>query len=116
MPIRRASTADLPKLLVIDGGKQRDPTHPAWLRRAVTERSTWKLVIAGKIVAYGVFRRSFFDRWFVESLYVAADQRRSGRGTLLLKFFEARVKSPGEIWTSTNRSNRPMRTLLRRRV
>ena len=115
MVIRRAKAAELPLLLAIDGGVQRDPTHPAWLRRALAERAAWVLVRKRRIVAYGVLRRSFFDRWFVESLYISADCRRTGCGSRMMAFFEARVSSYGEIWTSTNHSNRPMQQLLKKR-
>ena len=115
MSIRRATTADLPLLLAIDGGVQRDPTHPAWLRRALAERSAWVLVRKRCIVAYGVLRRSFFDRWFIESLYVDADLRCTGCGSQLFAFFEGKTQASGEVWTSTNRSNRPIQQLLRKR-
>ena len=115
MSIRRATAADLPLLLAIDGGARRDPTHPAWLRRALAERSGWVLVRARRIVAHGVLRRSFFDRWFVEALYVSANCRRTGCGSRMLEFFEARVASDGELWTSTNQSNRIMQNLLKKR-
>jgi ribosomal protein S18 acetylase RimI-like enzyme len=115
MIIRRAKAAELPLLLAIDGGVKRDPTHPAWLRRALAERSAWVLVRKQSVVAYGVLRRSFFDRWFVESLYVSADCRRTGCGSRMLEFFEARVSTFGELWTSTNQSNRAMQQLLKKR-
>jgi GNAT superfamily N-acetyltransferase len=113
MPIRRATAAELSLLLALDGVAKRDSTHRAWLRRAIAERGSWVLVQRGQIVAHGVLRRSFFDRWFVESLYVAASLRRTGCGSRLLDFLEARAEPAGEIWTSTNRSNRPMQQLLR---
>lgn len=73
------------------------------------------LVCGGSVTAYGVMARSFFQRWFVEMLVVAEAQRRRGHGAALLAALEARAWRDGELWTSTNRSNRPMRALLRSR-
>ena len=115
MPIRRAKFAELPRLLAVDRVADQDATHRRWLREAVSERCCWVLVQAGQIVAHGVLRRSFFDRWFIEALYVAADRRRTGCATRLMNFFERRVPARGEIWTSTNHSNRRMQRLLHKR-
>ena len=115
MLFRRAKAAELPLLLAIDGVAHRDPSHRAWLRRALAERAAWVLVQTRRVVAYGVLRRSFFDRWFIESLYVVTDRRRTGCGSRLLALFEEKAAGSDEIWTSTNRSNRPMQRLLRKR-
>jgi len=79
------------------------------------ERVAYVLVDLGHMVAYGILTRGFFQRPFVEMLNVAEDERRKGYGASLLAALEARGLRYGELWTSTNRSNKPMRRLLKKR-
>ncbi|GAB5467969.1 MAG: hypothetical protein Kilf2KO_09990 [Rhodospirillales bacterium] len=51
----------------------------------------------------------FFERPFISLLIVAPDARRRGLGAGLLSHSSRTLP---EVWTSTNRSNVPMRTLL----
>jgi GNAT superfamily N-acetyltransferase len=48
-------------------------------------------------------------------LFVAEGARRQGLGEHLLAGLEDRGLGLGEVWTSTNRSNRAMRMLLKKR-
>jgi GNAT superfamily N-acetyltransferase len=48
-------------------------------------------------------------------LYVAEGERQKGYGDSLLAELEARGLRHGEIWTSTSRSHKPMRTLRKKR-
>lgn len=90
-------------------------THPdradeiaAWLQAGaaiVAERDE-------TVVGYAVLTHSFFHRPFIEMLTVAPEARRGGIGGLLIAHL---VQQAGtEVWTSTNRSNLPMRELLLR--
>jgi GNAT superfamily N-acetyltransferase len=72
-------------------------------------------VDSNRLVAYGVLTRSFFRRPFIEMLQVAEAERRKGYGNRLLAELETKGLRHGEIWTSTNRSNKAMRSLLRKR-
>ncbi len=53
----------------------------------------------------------FFGRDFIELIVVAAAHRRSGIGRILLREAVA-TAGTAQVFTSTNRSNRPMRALL----
>ena len=53
----------------------------------------------------------FFERPFLSLLMVHPDARRRGAGRRLLRFNAGRAED--SLWTSTNRSNEPMRALLK---
>ena len=55
--------------------------------------------------------RYFFEQPFLSLLIVHPDARRRGAGRRLLRFNAGRTEGP--LWTSTNRSNAPMRALLK---
>jgi GNAT superfamily N-acetyltransferase len=115
MHIQLATLKDYPRLVALDRLARSNPNRRRWLRRAVRERVAYVLVDLGRIVAYGILTRSFFQRPFVEMLYVAEDERRKGYGESLLAALEDRGLRHGDLWTSTNRSNKPMRRLLKKR-
>jgi GNAT superfamily N-acetyltransferase len=115
MTIRRAKLTDYRQLTSIDLAGRADRERRAWLKRAVREHGVWVLTISRAIVAYAIMRKRFFDRPFIEMLYVAESERRKGYGEQLLARLEAEGLRAGEIWTSTNRSNRAMRLLLKKR-
>jgi ribosomal protein S18 acetylase RimI-like enzyme len=109
LKIRYATERDLVAILNLDERARVTRSRREWIRRAVRDRALFVLVSSGEVKAYAVLRRSFFERPFVEMLYVARTARRHGFGSALLLHLE---ENKEEIWTSTNRSNTPMRRLL----
>ena len=74
--------------------------------------SKGRLLVAeldGELVGYAAQGR-FFGYDFLELLAVQPDKRRQGIATALVRAVEARSHS-GKLFTSTNRSNRPMKRL-----
>lgn len=67
----------------------------------------------GQIVGCAVYGREFFGRLFLSRLLVAAPCRRRGVATQLVRRVEAEVRE-GIVFTSTNMSNAPARSLLTR--
>jgi RimJ/RimL family protein N-acetyltransferase len=63
------------------------------------------------LIGYAVLTDHFYDRPFIDIVYVAEDARRSGGGGALLAAVERSV-SGDRIFTSTNESNEAMRALL----
>ena len=114
MRIRRGILKDLPALLAVDELARADDKRKRWLRDAIKQRSVYVLCERHVPVAYGVLTRNFFHRSFIEMLYVAKDERRKGYGAALLAGLETAGMRAGEVWTSTNQSNRPMRQLLKK--
>jgi N-acetylglutamate synthase-like GNAT family acetyltransferase len=67
---------------------------------------------AGRVVGYVALTRAFFHQPFVELLMVAEDDRRSGVGLALIEHCKTATAAEPKLWSSTNRSNAPMRALL----
>ncbi len=66
----------------------------------------------GDVIGYAILDRCFFGRPFLRLLFVRAENRRQGVGTMLLS---AVLKSQSErTFTSTNLSNAPMQQVLKK--
>jgi ribosomal protein S18 acetylase RimI-like enzyme len=107
--IRRATAQDSGAIKAIDplAGSRKD-----LLKHAIRERGVFVLVDRDRLLAFAILRRIFFERYFLELLLVHPDHRRQGLGSRLIGRMEEIAKVKGELWTSTNESNRPMRRLL----
>lgn len=66
---------------------------------------------ATQVLAYSVLDHTFFGQGFISMLYVHPDHRRRGVATQLMTALEAHCTST-KLFTSTNRSNKPMQALL----
>jgi GNAT superfamily N-acetyltransferase len=66
-----------------------------------------------QVIAYAVFNHSFYDRGFVEMLYVTKSHRRQGVASALMRHL-AGLCDTANLFTSTNRSNVAMQRLLLR--
>lgn len=115
MTIRRARLTDYRQLALLDHVARKSKTRRNWLRQTIRERAVWVLTAGRAIKAYGILKRSFFQRPFIEMLYVAKDERRQGYGERLLSKLEMEGLRNDEVWTSTNHTNRPMQQLLKKR-
>lgn len=78
-------------------------------QRAASEGRLLVAELDGELVGYAAQGR-FFGYDFLELLAVDPDRRRQGIATSLIREIEARSSS-GKLFTSTNRSNEPMRRL-----
>jgi len=110
--VRPGVEADLPSLIAIDpitqGDAQRSELLTASVERGECLVYEDRSAISGLVI---VRHHHFFERDFVELLVVTAQRRRLGIGRQLLA---AAIGARGTdaIFTSTNQSNWPMRTLL----
>ncbi|MGB0496741.1 MAG: GNAT family N-acetyltransferase [Rubricella sp.] len=79
--------------------------------RSVAERSGLRIAaVEGALQGFACLDdRYFFGKPFVSLLVVAPEARRRGIGASLLA---ACAQATPDVWTSTNRSNGPMRALL----
>jgi ribosomal protein S18 acetylase RimI-like enzyme len=115
MRIRRAKLPDFRRIASIDPLSLASKSRQTWLRESIHARAVWVLAAGTVVKGYAILTRSFFQRPFIEQLYVANDDRRRGHGECLLSRLEKTCRRHGEVWTSTNRSNQPMRQLLKKR-
>ena len=112
--VRPATTADVLAVLSIDGGTPGTTGHDSLIARRIESGDCLVSESRGRVAGFAIVQpRSFFGRDFVELLVVDADYRREGIGSELLRTFALRSTTP-QLFTSTNRSNLPMRDLLRK--
>jgi GNAT superfamily N-acetyltransferase len=111
--IRRAVAGDIDGILRIDHHAARaDPGRPGFLRRSLDLGECLVYLDDGAVAGFAVVKRGrFFGRDFVELLMVDPTRRRCGIGRNLLRAALATAGTE-RVFTSTNTSNQPMRSLL----
>lgn len=110
--IRPAGRGDIPTLIAIDPLALSDAARRRSLAQWAAAGQCLVAVRAEKVVGYVALTRNFFHQPFVELLIVAADDRRSGVGLALIEHCIAATAEGEKLWSTTNRSNAPMRALL----
>jgi GNAT superfamily N-acetyltransferase len=112
--IRRADGGDVDGVLRLDPfAAAGDRGRVGFLRRSVELGECLVYCGQGSVAGYAVVRPAhFFGRDFVDLLLVDPTRRRSGIGRALLRAALAGAGT-GQVFTSTNTSNQPMRSLLR---
>jgi GNAT superfamily N-acetyltransferase len=107
--IRPAQPDDGQSMLAIGPEHLANPEH---ISEVVGAGSSLVAIEDGDVVGYAAIdSRNFFGRDFIDLLYVDLANRRRGIGRRLMQ--EAvRQSSTPRIFTSTNGSNEPMRSLL----
>ena len=109
--VRLAGTRDRRSFPQIDPRIATDLARREIVDAAIAARMCWIAERVNRPVGYGILSRNFFSRDFIELLYVAAEARRKGIGVAILKSIEATILAE-KVFTSTNKSNAPMRALL----
>jgi GNAT superfamily N-acetyltransferase len=112
--IRLAATRDRRALAACDPQIASDLHRRELVDAAIAARRCWVGEYAGAVAGYAALTTNFFNRDFVELLYVAESARRNGVGDAILETIE-RARRSGRIFTSANESNMAMRALLGRR-
>ena len=108
--VRKAVAADLPSLL---GLAPSDERRRSRLESEVRAGRCFVADADSSLAGYAVLGQDFFEEGFVHLLYVDASQRRKGVATALISALEAECPAQ-KLFISTNRSNGPMRALLRK--
>ncbi|MDH1987964.1 GNAT family N-acetyltransferase, partial [Pseudomonas sp. GD03689] len=114
MPIRLAGPQDLTALIAIDSVAHREPYRAEQIADWLGQYRCLVAEVQGSVAAYAVMHQHFFGCAFIEMLMVGQGHRRSGLGAALLARIQADCTGQ-KLFTSTNRSNGPMRRLLERR-
>ena len=86
-----------------------------FIKRSVLNKRCYVAAIKGKPVGYTVLEYDFwgFGGGFISMLYLHEDYRRRGIGSKLMKYAEDKCKKE-KLFTSTNQSNKPMLSLLKK--
>ncbi|CAI0859327.1 GNAT family N-acetyltransferase [Serratia ficaria] len=112
MRIRPATEADVAALIAIDSVAPQDAHRRVQIRQWCMAGNCYLAEgEEGQLMAYGVLNGHFFGCGFIEMLMVAAGGRRHGTGARMIAALISRCPQP-KLFTSTNRSNLPMRALL----
>jgi GNAT superfamily N-acetyltransferase len=107
--IRLAGQADAGRIGELDREWTPILDRAGRFQRAASKGRLLVAEVDGELVGYAAHGR-FFGYDFLELLAVRPDKRRQGIATALIRAVEARSSS-GKLFTSTNRSNTPMRNL-----
>ena len=110
---RAAEPADIETLRALDTRLPHDPHRSDEIADWVKEEQARVALADNEIAGYGALTYGFFHEGYIEILMVGDRFRRRGVGATLLAHFEATCRTP-RLWTSTNRSNASMQTLLER--
>ena len=116
MKIRLAKQEDIQEIMKFDhvvrieGGKDRRD----FIKRSVLNKRCYVAVSKEKPIGYIVLEYNwfYFDA-FISMLYIKDDLRRKGIGSELMKYIENKCKTK-KLFTSTNQSNKPMQSLLKK--
>ncbi|WP_186428315.1 GNAT family N-acetyltransferase [Serratia grimesii] len=111
MIVRLATIADISVLTALDTVVSHGPHRCAQIREWCAAGICYLAESRGQVMAYGVLNAHFFGCGFIEMLMVAEGSRRQGVGLKLLHTLISLCPEP-KLFTSTNRSNVPMRRLL----
>jgi len=108
--LRAAQEEDVSAIVAID---PHGPGRPGLIQALVREQASLVAVGHGQIVGFLAVRPGhFYQRDFIDLLLVAPRSRRQGIGRALMRAALQNATTP-RMFTSTNESNAPMRTLLR---
>ena len=104
--IKLATESDLHHVLNIDPFRRTNMIH-----HAIKHGICYIAIYDGIIKGFAIMNYTFFDNAFIELLMVAEKYRHCGIGHALLNYLFTECKTQ-KLFTSTNKSNKPMRKLL----
>lgn len=107
MTVVKAKLGDLESLVAIDHAVIGNDSRRDYIRKALVEERC--LVANGNdgIGGFLIWDTHFFDCSFISLVIVSPSERRKGYATALLEHFTS-ISPTYKIFSSTNRSNRPM--------
>ena len=109
--IRRGNVSDVEAISAFDLVAVRDEKRRQFIQRSVASSTCYVAVYENEVIGYGVLSYTFYDNGLIEMLYVNSNHRRRGVATALLRHLESLCETP-KLFTSTNRSNLAMQSLL----
>ena len=106
---RKANQEDISAIFAF-AGESMKTGRAEFIRPAVDSGDAHLLEEEGKVIAVGVLEYTFFEHGFISLVFVNPEERRTGVGEMLLRYLISICRTP-KVFSSTNRSNVPMRAL-----
>ena len=100
--IRKALLSDLEAILAIETIKEE--THNIFLMDAIEDGNALVYSLSGKILAYALFDRGFFNQTFIHFILVKKECRKQGIAKAIVEEIERQCRTC-KIFTSTHESN-----------
>ena len=115
MKIRLAKQEDIKEIIKFDHLAKIQKSRRDSIKRSVLNKRCYVVVSKEKPIGYTVLEYDFwaYGGGFISMLCVKEDFRRRGIGSELVKHVEGKCKTE-KLFTSTNQSNQPMQSLLKR--
>lgn len=113
MRIRKARKEDISRIIKLDNLAQYDSKKKIFIKNSVLDKNCYVALDQGIPVGYAVLEYTFFEFGFVSMLYLLDKHRRKGIGRRLMEHLENKCKTD-KLFTSTNKSNKPMQKLLKK--
>ncbi len=111
--IRQARESDIELIYGFDHLAQ-NKCRKVFIEKSVKSNKTMVAVLNGQVTGYIVLDYSFYSNGFISMLYVHSEYRKNGIGNALLEYAESVCKT-NKLFTSTNESNFPMQSLLKKK-
>ena len=102
---------DIERMAAVDPLTATDAQRRDHLGHLLEQGLSWGAFRDGQMVGFAVVTRNFYNFPFVDLVVVAEAARRRGAGSALMAHCAA-AHDADRIFTSTNESNAPMRSLL----
>ena len=114
MNIRKAKTADLGALVAFDTVARGLQRRIETIKQATIQGRCWVYAEGGTPMGYAIMQDDVLDHPFIQLVFVAAEHRRHGIASKLIRHIETLAQGQGreKILTSTNKSNAPMQAAL----
>lgn len=112
--IRQSVLSDIEQLVSLDPIAAKEVGRRVQIEQAVATHECWVACVSGDPavpIGYGCLDKHFFGEWFISLVVVSDAHRRSGAGREIVAHLET-CAAASKVFTSTNRSNSPMRQLL----
>jgi len=111
MIIRKATEADISNIIAIDYIAVEEDDRKQHIKKWVLEENAVIALDDTDLIGYAVLEYTFFSQGFIAMLLVKPSNRRKGVGTSLISHLERNCKT-SKLFTSTNKSNKPMQELM----
>ena len=109
--IRSAIPSDAESIIGFDHVAQSELSRVEFIKQSINSCQCYVIEYDERVVAFGVLEYSFYECGFISMLYVHPEFRRRGFGSELMIYLERSCKTE-KLFTSTNQSNKTMRSLL----